>query len=284
MKRSSQGSQAWADFRANPGAYLRSHPEWVLAPLLFVVLMAAWHFLTKIFSIPPFILPPPEKVWHSLTSGFTKPPSHPAGFIYHTLYTLYEAVLGFLAGSIFGIVAGVLVAHSRIVERTLYPYILALNSVPKVAVAPLFVIWFGFGLAPKVIVTSVVTFFPLLVNSIAGCRSVEADRLDLVRALGATKWQTFWKITLPSALPFIFAGLHMAAVLSVIGAIVGEFVGAQRGLGVLILQYNFNMDIASVYAVFIVLAAMGISFHLIMRALEKKFCFWAQRGDQFTGM
>jgi len=131
-----------------------------------------------------------------------------------------------------------------------------------------------------VLITSVITFFPLLVNSIAGAHSVDVDRLELAQSLGASRWQAFSKITFPSSLPFIFAGLNMAAVLSFLGAIVGEFVGAQAGLGVLILQYNSNLDIASVYSLLIVLAAVGLTMHSIMRYLERRFCFWAQRSRE----
>ena len=274
----------WAEFRTSPVQFVKGNPEWVLAPLLFVVLISLWYFATSMFTIPEFVLPPPGKVWFSLVNGLSKPLSNPGGYWFHALYTATEAVIGFFIGSAFGIVLGVLVAHSRLVERTVYPYIIAFQSLPKVAIAPLFVIWFGFGLEPKVLVVCVVSFFPLVVNTIAGCRSVDVERLEMARALGATKWQTFTKITFPSSLPYVFAGLHMAAVLSVIGAIVGEFVGAQRGLGVLILQYNYQMDIASVYAVFVVLAAMGIVFNVGMRAMERKFCCWAQRGNDAIGM
>jgi NitT/TauT family transport system permease protein len=268
---------------AGAGAWRRTmatRPEYLLAPLLFFVLIGTWYLVTRYFAIPEFILPAPGKVWNSLVSGLAVSPRNPAGYWYHLGVTAGEAVLGFLIGSSAGIVMGTLVAHSRIVARVLYPYIIALQSLPKVAIAPLFVVWFGFGMEPKVLITSVITFFPLLVNSIAGARSVDVDRLELAKSLGASRWQTFAKITFPSSLPFIFAGLNMAAVLSILGAIVGEFVGAQSGLGVLILQYNSNLDIASVYSLLIVLAAMGLTMHFSMRYLERRFCFWAQRSRE----
>ena len=259
---------------------MTQRPEIILAPLLFFVLLGSWYVATRTFAIPEFILPPPGKVWSSLVAGLSASPNDPAGYWFHLGVTASEAVLGFLIGSSAGIVMGTAVAHSRIVARVLYPYIIALQSLPKVAIAPLFVVWFGFGMEPKVLITSIITFFPLLVNSIAGSRSVDVDRLELARSLGATRWQVFTKITFPSALPFIFAGLNMAAVLSILGAIVGEFVGAQSGLGVLILQYNSNLDIASVYSLLIVLAAMGLTMHFTMRHLEQRLCFWAQRSRE----
>ena len=283
-KKASHTGAEWEGFKASPGSYLRSNPEYVLAPALFVLLMAVWYLSTRLFDIPVFVLPTPGAVAKSLWLGLTSGVSSPQAYYYHAAYTVFEAFSGFLVGSLIGIVLGVLVAHFRLVERTLYPYIVAFQALPKVAIAPLFVIWFGFGLMPKVVVTTIVTFFPLLVNTITGCRTVDPERLDLARSLKATKWQIFEKITFPSALPYIFAGLHMATVLSIIGAIVGEFVGAERGLGVLILQANSNMDIAGAYAVFFVLSGIGIVAHLLMRALERKVCFWAERSDQAIGM
>lgn len=256
---------------------LRANPEWVLAPALLVLLLASWHYATTRFSIPEFILPPPAKVWNALSAGLAKSPTDPGGLLYHAGITASEALLGFFFGTFAGTVTGMAIAHFRMAERVLYPYIIALQSLPKIAVAPLFVIWFGFGIEPKVLITSVITFFPLLVNAIAGYQSVDPDRIDLARSCNATEWQIFTKIRLPSALPFIFAGLNMAGVLCILGAIVGEFVGAQAGLGVLILQNNYSMNIASSYAVFVILAAMGLSMNLGMRALERRFCFWAQR-------
>jgi NitT/TauT family transport system permease protein len=265
----------WRLFRKAPLAYTRTRPEVVLAPSLFVVIMVTWQFVTSYFDVAVFVLPPPSRILRSLVQGLSFGVTNPRGYLYHASITVAEAVSGFLIGSVSGIVIGTLVAHSRIVERTLYPYIIALQSLPKVAVAPLFVIWFGFGMMPKIVVTAIITFFPLLVNSIAGFESVERERVDLVRSLGASQWQIFTKIEFPSALPFIFAGLDMAIVLSWLGAIIGEFVGAQRGLGVLILQMNFNMNIPGVYSVFVILSLLGVSGHLLMRALERRFVFWA---------
>lgn len=262
----------------------RERPEWVLSPLLFVIAITTWHFLTTTFDIAEFVLPPPGAVWASLVNGLSYPLSHPGGYWYHVGVTGTEALLGFALGCSGGIVMGMSVAHSRIVERVLYPYIIAFQSLPKIAVAPLFVIWFGFGLEPKVFITTIITFFPLLVNSIAGANSVDPDRIDLARACNASRWQIFVKITLPSSMPFIFAGLNMAAVLAILGAIVGEFVGAQAGLGMLILQKNELLDIPGVFSLLIVLAAMGLSLHLSVRILERRVCFWAQRGRVETAL
>lgn len=264
-------------------AFAREEPEKILSLLLLVVIIAVWHVVATTAGLPEFILPSPAKVWTALVGGLAVSPFHVSGYWYHTFVTAFEALSGFVLGSSAGIVFGMAVAHSRIVERVLYPYIIAIQSLPKIAVAPLFVIWFGFGIEPKIMIATIITFFPLLVNSIAGANSVDPARIDLARSCNATPMQIFTKITLPSALPFIFAGLNMAAVLSILGAIVGEFVGAQAGLGMLILQRNEMLDIAAVYSIFIVLASLGLALHLSMRALERKLCFWSQRGRYKSG-
>ena len=150
-------------------------------------------------------------------------------------------------------------------ERLIYPYLVALQTLPKVAIAPLFIIWFGYGLTSKVVITALVCFFPVLVSVIAGFHATDRDQLDMMAAFGATKWQTLMRLRVPSALVLIFAGLEVAAVLAVIGAIVGEFVGAQVGLGYLVVTLNFSMDVPGVFAVLIVFSAIGLMLHWLMR-------------------
>lgn len=272
------GAKRQAGIFSRVKRYAVEQPERVLSPLLLIAIISVWHLAAKALDLPEFILPPPGKVWDALVNGLMASPFDVGGYWYHMGVTGFEALSGFFLGSSAGIIAGMAVAHSRLVERVLYPYIIAIQSLPKIAVAPLFVIWFGFGIEPKILITTIITFFPLLVNSIAGANSVDPARIDLAKSCNATPMQMFFKITLPSSLPFIFAGLNMAAVLSILGAIVGEFVGAQAGLGMLILQRNELLDIAAVYSIFVVLGALGLTMHLTVRALERKFCFWSQRG------
>lgn len=259
------------------GALIRRKPEWSISPAVFVALILGWHVATHAFRIPEFILPTPEQVWAALIGGLATGPFNQSGFWYHTGITLWEALLGFFLGSGVGAALGFAIASSRLFERITYPYIVAFQALPKVAVAPLLVIWFGFGIDGKVLITSIITFFPLLVNAIAGYQSVDPDRIDLARSCSATKWQIFWKIVMPSALPFLFAGLNVATVLAVLGAIVGEFVGARAGLGMLLMQYDQNMQIAPVFAVLLILGLVGFLMNLAVRLLERRFCFWAQR-------
>jgi NitT/TauT family transport system permease protein len=150
---------------------------------------------------------------------------------------------------------------------------------PKIAIAPLFLIWFGYGLTSKVVVTALVCFFPVLVSVVAGFHSTDRDHLDMMQAFGASKWQTLVRVRVPSALVLIFAGMEIAAVLAVIGAIVGEFVGAQAGLGYLIVTLNFNLDVPGVFAVLVYLSVIGLVLHGLMRFAAKRYVFWIRRNE-----
>ncbi|SFU22376.1 ABC transporter permease [Mesorhizobium sp. YR577] len=251
--------------------------ERLLTFAVLIGLLLAWQATTTWGGVPEFVLPQPMSVLNWLIVGFSYPPTNPASLWYHLGITAYEAFLGFAIGTTLGIILGMTLARYRMAERVFYPFIVAFQSLPKIAIAPLLVVWFGFGLEPKIIIVVVLTFFPLLVNSITGYHSVDPDRINLARACNASGAQIFWKIILPSALPYIFAGLHMAVVLCFLGALVGEFVGAQAGLGMLLLQYNNNMQVAGVFAILIVLGVIGFALNMLMRALENYFCFWARR-------
>jgi NitT/TauT family transport system permease protein len=160
-------------------------------------------------------------------------------------------------------------------ERLIYPYVVAFQTLPKVAIAPIMVIWFGYGLTSKIIITATISFFPLLANTIVGLRSAPKDQIDMLKACTASDWQIFRMARLPQALPYIFVGLDVAAVLSVIGAIVGEFVGAKAGLGYLILQMNFNFNMAGVFAILIILSLIGVGLHLLVVAVQRRVLFWS---------
>jgi len=201
----------------------------------------------------------------------------------HAWVTVAEVLLGFVIGSGVGLILGTVISQFRILDATLRIYLIAIQSLPKIALAPIIVLWFGFGLTSKVVIICLLTFFPLLVNSMAGFKAVDPERLELMRALGANPWQMFWKVRLPSAMPYIFAGLDMAAVFAVVGAVVGEFVGAQRGLGTLILSMNAQMDTAGTFSVFIVLALVGVVIHKVLRIVERRVLFWSGDGMRMIG-
>jgi NitT/TauT family transport system permease protein len=271
------------DTSADDGALPSS--GWTLKDVAIVigsllVLLGGWELAVRLLKISPVILPGPvaiaDQLRHLVMSGLVFP---------HLGITLSEILGGFAIGSVTALVLGSLIAQFRIVDRIVTPYIVALQAIPKVAIAPLLVVWFGFGISSKVLMTAVISFFPVLVNTVVGLRSVEQDRVDLMIALNATRWQVFRYVRLSSALPFIFAGLDVGIVLAVIGAIVGEFVGARGGLGYLILVYNADLKIAAVFALMVVLGTVGITLHGIVTLVQKRVLFWASTGaDRMVGV
>jgi NitT/TauT family transport system permease protein len=261
----------WREMTEDPRGFVGARPQILLIPLVLVLFVALWEWTVRWFEVPPYIAPAPSAVVASLVGGLRS-----RLYLEHFWVTLYEALVGFLIAACSGIVLGAVIAQFRLVEQTVYPYLVALQTLPKIAIAPLIIVWFGFGISSKVVIAAMVGFFPVLVNVIVGLKTVDQSKLDLMRSLDATRWQTFRLVKFPNALPFVFAGLDIAIVFSVLGAIVGEFVGAQRGLGNLILQFNFGLDIAGVFAVLILLAVMGVALHLVMRVIQKRVIFWAE--------
>jgi NitT/TauT family transport system permease protein len=239
---------------------------------LAVVLLAIWEAICRIGHVSPLVVPAPSgvvvRLYGLLIDGTMWP---------HLMVTLTEVLIGFGVGIASGLVVGTLVSLVPAIEKLIYPYLVALQTVPKVAVAPLLVIWFGYGLASKVVITALICFFPILVSVISGFNSTDRDQLDMMKAYGATTLQTLFRLRIPSALVLIFAGLEIASVLAVIGTIVGEFVGAQAGLGYLIMSYNFSLDITGVFAVLIILSAIGMIMHSITRFAGRRYIFWIRR-------
>ncbi len=257
-------------------------PKWlapVLSLLLLAVLLSAWEYATRAFAIPRFVLPAPSAVFSSLYAGLTLPAAQ-GGIVYHIGVTFTEAMLGFVIGSVLGISIGFALASSPLAERVIYPYIVGFQSLPKVAIAPLFLVWFGFGLQSKIILCTISTFFPMLVNSMAGCKSVEPDRLDMARSCGASSLTIFRRIVLPSSMPFLFAGFNMSIVLSIVGALTSEFVGATAGIGMLLISYQNAMQIDAMFSLLIVLMVIGFTLNRTVRFFERRLCFWAQRSNQ----
>lgn len=240
-----------------------------LTILLFCSSILAWELIVRAFEIPTFIFPAPSKVAMALWRGF-------ASGLYqkHLYYTLLETVLGFMLGSALGFFLGTAVALNRYVEYFFYPYIVMFQSLPKVALAPLIVVWFGLGLKSQVINTALVAFFPLLVNTMGGLKSVDEDRMNLMRSLAASENQIFWMLKLPNALPFVMAGLDVAMIFALIGAIVAEFVGARAGLGMLIQSMNFNMDVSGQFSVLLILSIVGLLLNRCILLIRRRVLFW----------
>lgn len=250
---------------------LRDHPEWVLVPGVFVIVVLLWEYLLPVLGVDAYVLPRPSQIADALVTQLSD-----ALFWTHLKITMLESLYGFLLGVGAALFLGTAISQIRLVEKTLMPYIVAFQTVPKVALAPLFVVWFGFGMTSKVVMAAVISFFPMLVNVVEGLRSADADRVQMLTVFGAGKFDVFRRVRLPSALPFIFAGLDIGIVFAILGAVVGEFIGAKEGLGYLLLQTNYNFDIAGMFAVLVVLSLMGLIAHFIIRTAQKRFAFWAE--------
>ena len=240
-----------------------------LSILLFCSSILAWELIVRFFEVPIFIFPAPSKVAQALWRGFST-----GLYQKHLYYTLLETVLGFLLGAALGFFLGTVVALNRYVEYFFYPYIVMFQSLPKVALAPLIVVWFGLGLKSQVVNAALVAFFPLLVNTIVGLKSADEDRMNLMRSLAASEAQIFWILRLPNALPFVMAGLDVAMIFALIGAIVAEFVGARAGLGMLIQSMNFNMDVSGQFSVLLILSIVGLLLNRCILLIRRRVLFW----------
>jgi NitT/TauT family transport system permease protein len=243
--------------------------NFALRLLLIAAFLAVWEAVVRVFEIPMFILPTPTNVFTALYRGIVS-----SLYVDHVWITLSETLLGFIVGTSLAFLFGTVIALSRPVEYFLYPFIVMFQSMPKVALAPLIIVWFGLGLASKVVNAALVAFFPLMVNTIVGLRSAEEDKVNLMKSLAASKTQIFWMLQLPNAMPYIFAGLEIAMIFALIGAIVAEFVGAQSGLGMLIQSMNFTMDVAGQFSVLLLLSLLGLLLNGIVIGVRRRVLFW----------
>lgn len=265
-----EASELTAGGSGTTGAGLSGLRRVLLLGGVFFAVLVLWHLAVTVLKVSELIFPGPVQVARSVQLLFSSGEVWP-----HLWVTLYEILAGFAIGAAAGFVLGAAIGQSPLLEAVLYPYVVAFQTVPKVAVAPLFVLWFGFDSLSKVVITATIVFFPVVANTIVGLRSAPREQIDLMRAFTASQWQVFRMVRLPQALPYVFAGLDIGIVLAVIGAIVGEFVGAQAGLGYLILQRNFSMDAAGMFAILIVLSAIGLVLHAFMNALARRVIFWS---------
>ena len=242
----------------------------VLYPLVaLVALVAIWELAIRFFKVPNFILPTPGSVMKSLHVGYVQ-----GLYWQHFLFTLQSMVLGYLAGCIAAFLLGCLFAESRAVERTLYPFVVALQSMPKVALAPLIIVWFGFGIESKIVMVALVCFFPMFINTAVGLKQTNPALLDLMSAFSASRWHVLTRIKIPSAAGHIFAGLQIAVVLGLIGAVVAEFVSSTKGLGYLINASAVNLETNTMFAALLSLAVLGILGSQAIRVIHAKVVFW----------
>lgn len=236
-------------------------------------IVALWEALPRAGLISQIVLPPFTDVIGALytlvTSGF---------FLNHFLVTLNEVAWGFLIGTAIGLLIGIILGVWDFFKRLTYPFVVGFQAIPKIVLAPLFIAWFGYGQTSKIVMAIAIGFFPVLINTMVGLENVPNETVRLMRSLKASKLQIFWKVSLPNAAPLIFAGVKTALTFALIGAIVGEFVGASEGLGFLLDTYNFQLRIDRVFSVIIILSAIGAIFYFTLEWLDKKLIFWRQEG------
>ncbi len=248
---------------------------WSMIPITLGFSILLWYLFVFFGNFPAFIFPTPNMVWLRFLRAIDD-----GSLIRNFYYTLTEVIGGLFFGILTASTLGYLLAKSRKLEKFLSPYIVASQSVPVVAIAPLFVIWFGPGITSKVIICSLIVFFPILINTIIGLRSVPEDLYDLMRSLQANRWQIFSLLEVPAALPVLFGGLRIGATLSVIGAVVGEFVGADRGLGFLINLGRGQYDTSLVFVAVFSLIFMALALYAFIILLEQKLLKWNTRPEQ----
>ncbi len=265
----SAGAEADGDGRRIPGSRIpgMGGPAGIL--VLYVGLLAAWEVAVPALRVPSYVLPVPSAVVRALIRGFA------SGQYLHDLgITLLEMLSGYGIAVISGIVIGALIVEIRFVERAVYPLIVGLQSLPKVALAPLILIWVGFGLGSKILTATLVAFFPMLVNTVTGLRAYDRDMHELFRSLSASRYQQLCHLKLPAAVPYLVAGLDVSFIFALLGALVGEFVGASAGLGYAIMQLQFQLDTAGVFAILVLLALIGVLGHTVIGWAGRRAAFW----------
>jgi NitT/TauT family transport system permease protein len=246
--------------------------------LVFLGLLVVWQVVVKVFDVSTILVPAPTAVADSLVDGFQD-----GSLVTHSLVTLKEILIGFGIAVGSALVSAVLITQFRAVERVLFPLLILTQTIPKVAMAPLLIVWFGIGISSKVLTVALIAFFPLLINAVLGFRSAAHEQVEMLRSFGASRTQVMRHLQIPSALPHIFAGLEVAVILSVTGAVVAEFVGSSEGLGYLIQASNFTLDVARTFAVIVVLSAIGIALHAIVVQLGKWLVFWTATPTDTAG-
>lgn len=242
---------------------------WPASLALLVVVLAAWQYASSSGLVHRIILPPPTEIAAEVPSIVTD-----RDFGVHVATTLAEIVLGFALGSLVGLGLGVALALSPLLRRAYFPLVTAFQATPRVILAPLVITWFGFGIESKVVQAIILGFYPVFLNTLVGLSLTEENALKLMHSLGASRWQTFTKLRLMDALPTIFAGAKVALTFAMIGAIIAEFVGAENGLGYLLSRYNFELRIAAMYVLIILLALIGLALYLLLDWIDRRLVFW----------
>lgn len=267
---------------------VRASADRIAPPFIaLAIAIGLWEGAVALLRVPVYLLPAPsaitETFFRLIGAGYETPSfvGAPAtSLLYDTTVTLQEALLGLAMGTVIGLAVGVVMVHSRFAEQAIYPIVVTIRATPFIAIAPIFIIWFGFTILPKAIVAALATFYPMLVNCITGMRAVEPTTLEFFRSVHASKGEIFWRLRVPNTLPYFFAALRLCVSLSLIGAIVGELVGARAGLGHTIEAAAITLRTTEVFSAVIVLTLLGIALTQLVSLIQGRVLFWheSERG------
>jgi len=246
----------------------------ILAPIILLAfLFGLWELIVRIVGVPGYILPPPSRIVVTFFAQF--------GFLWsHAIVTLAEITFGLLLGSAGGLLLAAAIVYVPLIEWAVHPLIIASQMIPVFAIAPLLIVWLGYGLWPRVVVAALICFFPVAINGVDGLRATSSETLELFRSLGASRWQIFTKLRFPGSLPALFSGWKIAATLAVVGATIGEWIGASRGLGFLMLESNARLRIALVFAAILMLTLVGLLLFGIVRIIERLVLRWRRPASE----
>ena len=248
---------------------MRKIVEWIPALLLFAALLALWQLASTVFGIREYLLPSPRSVWIAMTSGGIDWTGH--------IMVTGAAIFGaFLIAALGGILLGTIIAWSALMSRALMPFLVFVNTLPKVAVAPLFLLWLGYGIVPNMLIGALIGFFPVVINTAVGLSQIDDDMVDLGRVFNAPKWKVFAKIRIPNAYPYILSALKVTATSAVVGAIVGEFVASQRGLGYVIITSQSSMNTPLAFGALVWISIIGLVLFGAVAALSRVAAPWAE--------
>jgi NitT/TauT family transport system permease protein len=236
------------------------------ALLLTSAILALWQLAVPLLGLSEFVLPTPIAIARRMATDFRL-------LAYHSYVSMLEVVAGFLAGVLVGVPLALAIFYSKAFERAVYPLLVALQTVPKIALAPLLVLYLGYGWAPKISLAFLICFFPIVISTVVGLQSLDKALVDMVRSMGSTERQTFFKLRLPAAMPSMFGGMKVAISLAVIGAVIGEYIAAERGLGYLQLKANSQFDTTLNFATVITISLMGVLLYYVLVLLESRVCY-----------
>lgn len=245
----------------------RDWSGWLVPVGLTALVVAIWEIAVRLRHTPRWFLPPPSSVASALVRNH-------GTLLHHTGVTLEEVLAGFVASFLIGVAFALAIDSSRVIERAVYPFVIASQAIPIIALAPILLIWFGYGMTPKVIVVALICFFPIVVNMVDGLRSVDTELIDLLRSMGAGRWTIYRVVMIPSSLPYLFSGTRIAAAVSVIGALIGEWVGSSAGLGYYMIRSAGQFATAQVFAAVLVSALLGLALFGAVSLLERLCLPW----------